>query len=223
MKVLIVAAHPDDEVLGCGGAIAKHVANGDDVKVVFMADGETSRGRPSSGALVEERRIAALKASQILEIPPPIFIGFPDNKMDSIPLLDIVQKLEKIITNEQPNVIYTHHAGDLNIDHRITHQAVMTACRPVPCHKVDTLLFFEVVSSTEWTFSGSMPAFTPTWFVDISDTLPKKLDALSAYAGELRSWPHARSIEGIKHLVHWRGASVGLVAAEAFVLGRKLI
>ena len=142
--------------------------------------------------------------------------------MDTIPLLDITQAVETLIAKHQPEMVFTHHAGDVNIDHRRLHEAVATACRPQQGHPVKTLLCFEVPSSTEWQLPGSAPVFTPNWFVDISATLDRKLTALEAYAAELRTWPHPRSRQGVEHLAHWRGATVGVTAAEAFMLGRKL-
>lgn len=142
--------------------------------------------------------------------------------MDTVALLDIAKIVESQIAEHQPDTVFTHHAGDLNIDHRRMHEAVVTACRPQSGYSVKTLLSFEVPSSTEWQLPGSAPPFMPNWFVDISSTLGRKLSALQAYATELRDWPHPRSIQGVKHLAHWRGATVGVDAAEAFILGRQL-
>lgn len=151
------------------------------------------------------------------------FGEFPDNRMDTIALLAITKAVETLIAEHQPEMVFTHHAGDVNIDHRRMHEAVVTACRPQYDHPVKTLLCFEVPSSTEWQLPGSAPTFAPNWFVDISETLDRKLAALEAYAAELRTWPHPRSRQGIEHLAHWRGATVGVDAAEAFILGRQLV
>jgi len=223
-SLLIVAAHPDDEVLGCGGTIAKLADKGAIVHVAFLADGVFSRVGAQATQQLElmGRRDAALKACKILGVKSVSFGDFPDNRMDSIALLDITQAVESLVTKHQPDTVFTHHAGDVNVDHRRLHEAVVTACRPQQGHPVKTLLCFEVASSTEWQLSGSAPAFTPNWFVDISTTLDRKLAALEAYAEELRSWPHPRSRQGVEHLAHWRGATVGVDAAEAFMLGRQL-
>jgi LmbE family N-acetylglucosaminyl deacetylase len=122
----------------------------------------------------------------------------------------------------RPQTVFTHHAGDLNVDHRRLHEAVAVACRPQPGQSVKTLLCFEVASSTEWQVPGGAPAFMPNWFVDISRTLERKMRALEGYATELRDWPHPRSTRGVEHLARWRGATVGADAAEAFVLARHL-
>ena len=144
----------------------------------------------------------------------------PDNRLDSVPLLGITQRVEALIEQYQPDTVLTHHAGDLNIDHRRVHQAVMTACRPQPGHPVRTILCFEVPSSTEWQVPGGGEPFVPNWFEDITETLPQKLKALEAYAMEMRDWPHTRSIEAVEHLARWRGATVGVEAAEAFMVAR---
>ena len=217
--ILVVAAHPDDEVLGCAGIVARHVNDGDKVHMVFMSDGVTSRISVNHEE-VKERKQAAINASNILGIKrKPIFLGFPDNRMDTVALLDIVQILEKVINEIEPEVVYTHHLGDLNIDHKITHQAVMTACRPQPGFCVREIYSFEVLSSTEWSTNNP---FIPNYFVDISDTLELKISAVKAYNSELRTFPHARSIESIKALAKYRGASMGIRAAEAFKVERLI-
>lgn len=218
--ILVVAAHTDDEALGCGGTIARHVAEGDAVHAVFIADGVTSRPDSTEQEL-QARNQAATAAHKILGIQQVRMLGFPDQRTDSVPFLDIVQKLEAVIQELQPEVIYTHHSGDLNIDHRLTHQAVMTACRPVPGASVKTIYAFEVLSSTEWNTSGIMQ-FTPNTFVDITAYLVKKIQALNAYALEMRDEPHSRSIFNARRQSEYRGATVGVQAAEAFVLERSI-
>jgi len=219
-SVLVVAAHPDDEVLGCGGTIARHVAEGDLVHVVFMADGVQSRRMDGSEEL-QLRNQARDEALKILGVSECNVLDFPDNRMDSLPLLDVVQALEPIIKQVQPSRVYTHHHGDLNVDHRVTHQAVMTACRPVPGSSVREILAFEVMSSTEWATPGVAP-FVPNAFVDISDYLPKKLEALAAYDMEMRPAPHSRCVTNIEALARHRGNCVGVEVAEAFEVMRVL-
>ena len=223
-RILILASHPDDEVLGCGGTIAKLSAQGAFVHVAFLADGVLSRTKDTVAQQEEllVRRAAAQKACDILGVRSISFGDFPDNRMDTVALLDITKVLEGLIVEYQPDTVFTHHAGDISIDHRRTHEAVVTACRPQPGHPVKTLLCFEIPSSTEWQLPGSAPAFVPNWFVDITNTLDSKLTALEAYAAELRDWPHPRSRKAVEHLARWRGATVGVDAAEAFMLGRQL-
>jgi LmbE family N-acetylglucosaminyl deacetylase len=226
MNILIVVAHPDDEVLGCGGAIAKHTEQGDRIHILILAEGVTSRdscrNRDTRESELSELGQVAHHSGKILGVTSVTLHDFPDNRMDSCDLLDVVKVVEKAIAEYSPEVIYTHHSGDLNIDHRITHQAVVTAARPLPGSLVKTLLFFEVPSSTEWQTPNSATGFNPNWFIDISDELKIKLKALNAYQSEMRDWPHSRSIDAVKYLAKWRGATVGVEAAEAFILGRKI-
>lgn len=218
--VLVIAAHTDDEALGCGGTIARHVAEGDTVHAVFMADGVTSR--PGSTDADQERRMtAAAQAHRILGLDQVEYLGFPDNRMDSQPLLDVVQRLEIIVRSLAPQVIYTHHHGDLNIDHRITHQAVMTVCRPVPGSSIREIYAFEVMSSSEWG-GPEQVLFQPNYFVDISNYLDAKLKALVSYRHEMRDFPHSRSMGHIENLARHRGCTVGIDAAEGFMLIRKI-
>ena len=223
-SILVLAAHPDDEVLGCGGTIAKLADRGAIVHVAFLADGVFSRAgdQTKQQEKLHNRRAAAQKACNILGVKSVSFGDLPDNRMDTTALLDITKVVEELITQHRPDTVFTHHAGDVNIDHRRIHEAVVTACRPQQGHPVKTLLCFEVPSSTEWQLPGSAPVFAPNWFINISDTLSRKLAALDAYAAELRNWPHPRSRQGVEHLAHWRGATVGVDAAEAFMLGRQL-
>ena len=220
MKVLCVAAHPDDEVLGCGGTLARHAAAGDEVHVCLVAEGLTSRATGADASALAELAAAARRADALLGVRDTVLLGLPDNRLDELARLQVIQRIERVLASVQPEVVYTHAACDLNLDHQIVHEAVLTACRPIPDQRVKRILCFEVPSSTEWRGAGSGPAFVPNWFVDISATLAAKRAALGEYAGEMRPWPHARSIEACEHLAGWRGASVGVAAAEAFMLAR---
>lgn len=219
--VLVVAAHADDEVIGCGGTLARHVANGDSVHAVFMADGVSSRPAHDEGEMTR-RLAAASKAHEILSLKEVVFLGLPDNRMDSLPLLDLIQPLEAVIAKVSPQIVYTHHVGDLNIDHRLTHKAVLTACRPQPGTAVTEIMAFEIMSSTDWAAPAAIP-FVPNHFVNIADYLDIKFKALEAYSGEMRPPPHSRSIEHLRILAKHRGFSVGMKAAEAFVVVRSLL
>jgi len=225
-SIFIVAAHPDDEVLGCGGTIARHADAGDQVQVLIVAEGATSRqeqrNRNQASDELSALAQAAQKAGAILGAKGVELLDLPDNRLDSLDRLDLIKQIEERIARHQPQVVYVHHAGDVNIDHRRLHEAVVTACRPIPEQPVKRLLSFEVASSTEWQPPGSAPPFQPNWFVDISFQWPRKREALEAYASEMRPWPHARSIEALEHLARWRGAQVGVEAAEAFCLLRQL-
>ena len=235
MKVLIAAAHPDDEVLGCGATIARHCAMGDDVHVLIMAEGITSRDdkRNASARKSELSELAetAGRVGDVLGCRSTELLSFPDNRMDSETLLDIVKAVERKHAIIKPDIVYTHHAGDLNIDHRVTHNAVVTACRPYPGQCVKTILFFEVPSSTDWQIQDKERAFMPNWYVDITripptgapfDGLEIKTRALEIYRGEMRAFPHSRSVRAVRSLAEWRGAAIGAGAAEAFLLGRHI-
>jgi N-acetylglucosamine malate deacetylase 1 len=219
-NILVIVAHPDDEVLGCGGTIARHSNNGDKVHVICMTNGVSSRN--SSTKEIQNRQNAAQNAANILGVLSIKFLDFPDNKMDSVPLLDIVQKIESATKDMNTRVIYTHHIGDLNVDHQITHKAVMTAFRPTPLSSVKEIYTFEIMSSTDWNFSAKN-TFKPNYFIEISNYIDLKLSALNAYNMELRNTPHSRSISNIESLAKFRGNTVGVDMAEAFMVLRKLI
>ncbi|MEC8074331.1 MAG: PIG-L deacetylase family protein [Pseudomonadota bacterium] len=223
-KILVVAAHPDDEILGCGGTIAKHVANGDNVDVIFLTNGVSARIQKKYNLKknINKRRNAAIKAAKIVGANTPHFLNFSDNQLDKHPLLKIIKSVEKIIVKIKPEKVYTHFDNDLNIDHQIANKVVITICRPQKKNKVKEILFFEVPSSTEWQITKSSKTFAPNWFEDISKYLNKKILAIKAYKEELNEWPHPRSVKGIKSLANWRGATVGYKAAEGFILGRKI-
>ncbi|MFT4927991.1 MAG: LmbE family N-acetylglucosaminyl deacetylase [Phenylobacterium sp.] len=217
--VLVVAAHPDDEALGCGGTIAKWVANSCEVTVIFMTNGVAARGDDKVAA--QQRFDAATAAASSLGITDVRVLDLPDNKMDGLALLDIIQPLETVVAGQAFSTVLTHHGGDLNIDHRLTHQAVLTAFRPQPGQTVKRILCFEVNSATEWASSAQAP-FIPNYFVDISDFWPDKVTALDHYNEEMRAYPHTRSIEAIEALSVVRGTSVGVAKAEAFMIERWL-
>ena len=226
LKILIIAAHPDDETLGCGGSIAKWSKHGHEAHVLIMAEGSTSRDKHRDREhRIEDLSILAQSANQaadILGVKSIELLDYPDNRMDSVDFLDVVKRVENKIEELKPNVVLTHHAGDLNIDHRIIHQAVITACRPLPGQTVKRILSFEVPSATEWQSPDDRRPFLPSWFEDIADTLPLKIKALEAYQSEMRPWPHARSLKAVEHLARWRGASAGCEAAESFMLVRNI-
>ena len=169
-----------------------------------------------------DRKSQAIKAGKIVGIKKIIFGDFPDNSMDSVPILNIIQFIEKQIKIVKPDTIFTHFESDLNVDHQITSKAVITACRPIKNQTVKSILFFEILSSSEWNISIKNKSFKPNYFVDISKSIKFKLKALKHYKREMRKWPHPRSIEGVKLLSKTRGSSVGLPYAEAFILGRHV-
>ena len=222
--ILVVAAHPDDEVLGCGGSIAKWTASGNIVHVLIMAEGATSRSSIRDREVKSEElsllEKSANSAGKILGVASVKLLDFPDNRMDSLDRLDIIKAIEEEIKRLKPHTVVTHHCGDVNIDHRITHEAVVTACRPQPGHSVRLLLAFEVMSSTEWQPPGSNFVFQPNWFEDVVKTFDYKIKALDCYQSEMREWPHPRSLNNIKNLAQCRGSMIGCEFAEGFMLLR---
>ena len=217
-KVLIVAAHPDDEILGCGGTIKKLISSGNCIYVLFLTDGESSRNNKDIKKNINNRKECAKNALNFLGCQELFFANFHDNQMDTIRLLKIVQYLEGIIKEIEPEIIYTHSPCDLNIDHAKTHQAVITACRPLQTSPVKQIFTFEISSSSEWNFSQNEYLFKPNWFEDISPFIDDKIKAINFYQNELRSWPHPRSVKAIKNLSIYRGATIAVDYAEAFNL-----
>ena len=202
--------------------MAWHAQNGDRVHALFLTDGVGARGDEATSDKALARRRCAEAALAHLGVSGSTFLTMPDNQLDRLPLLEIIQQIEPVIAATEPEIVYTHHQGDLNIDHRMAHQAALTALRPQPNRLRPTILCFEVPSSTEWQSPAPHLAFVPNWFHDISATFEHKKMALRSYQAEMRDWPHARSEEAVGHLAGWRGASVGVEAAEAFVLVRHV-
>ena len=224
-KILVVAAHPDDEVLGCAGTIARLAREGHETHILILGEGITSRYEKSSqaeGKLVQQLHGHARAVGKLLGARSVSFERFPDNRFDGLPLLKIVKKVEKQIEQVRPEVVFTHHPGDLNVDHRAAFQAVLTASRPVNGCPVRDLYTFEIASSTEWAFQQIQPVFRPNVFVDISATVEKKLQGMQLYKGEVRSFPHPRSLEALRAIARRWGAVVGLPYAEAFELVRSI-
>jgi len=223
-KVLIIAAHPDDEVLGCGGTVARLVREGAEVHTLILGQGITGRGgsedadqtKKALARLVED----AKQANDALGVAQVYFKSIIDNRFDTLPLLDIVKIIEGVKNKIRPDTVFTHYAGDLNIDHQITYKAVITATRPVREESVKRLYSFEVLSSTEWNYPLS---FSPDVFVDISRTIELKCQALCKYHSELRNFPHPRSVEAVQANAKIWGAKAGLQSAEAFKCVRVIM
>ena len=216
-KILIVVAHPDDEVLGCGGTISKLKATSE-IRVIYMTDGVSSRGTKRK-IEIKNRKNSAKNLAKFLSFPEPKFFNFPDNRMDTVSRLKIIKKIEQQINNFKPYTIITHYAHCLNIDHRITYESVITACRPINKLSVKKILSFEIPSSTEWAFIKNK-SFEPNYFIDITNHLKNKMKYLNFYKKELRNYPHSRSIKAIRSLASVRGVSCGVKFAEGFYLNR---
>ena len=212
-RVLVIAAHPDDEMLGCGGTIKKFIKSGCEVTTAILA-----KGRPS-----EQRRINKLckRANAQLGVKKVIFLNYPNLELESYPLHGIVEKLSDIIDSYEPDVVITHYHADINRDHQITFQAVLTATRPLPGKRPVEILCFETVGSTEWGADPRGP-FRPNFFVDITDTIEDKMKALRHYDVEMRPRPHPRSYEGLRLLAGVRGMTIGVPYGEAFEIVRRI-
>ncbi|HUJ03096.1 MAG TPA: PIG-L deacetylase family protein [Rhizomicrobium sp.] len=220
MNVLVIAAHPDDEALGAGVAIARHARMGDAVTVMFMTEGTAARDG-ATGAESARRRAAAEKAGKILGVSDLRFHDFPDNAMDRIALLDIVKAVERVASDIRPEIVYLHHPSDLNIDHKIAARAAITCFRPLPGQSAVRLLSFEAPSATGWDFGDGM--FAPNVFLDARYLIETKMKAIEAYDEELRPFPHVRSREAIRARATYWGTQTGLEAAEPFELVRELV
>lgn len=220
MRVLTVAAHPDDETLGAGGTMAWHAARGDTVWACVLADGASSRH-----SHVQQQADCARQACDVLGVDRLVMVGLPDQRLDTLSLLDVITPIERCIEELQPDVVLTHFMGDVNEDHRLVARATMVATRPVPGTPVRRVCAFEIPSSTDWAPPIPGSIFAPNVFVDISETLETKLTAMKAYAGthisEVRPYPHPRSLEALTAYAQRHGAASGLLAAEPFMLLRE--
>lgn len=214
-RVLVVAAHPDDEILGVGGTLVRHIDRGDDVRVVIVADCESVRTGGEArlpGATVDAARVLGL-------VDVPQFLGQRGMTLDDGPEIELNRVICDIVERARPDVVYTHHPGDLNSDHRAVARAVMIATRPCNRHVPERVLCFETPSSTEQAWR---PGFEPTVFVDVVATIERKLDAMKCYDAELRQPPHPRSLEALRVRAAYWGQHAGCSCAEPLVLMREI-
>ena len=219
-KVAVIMAHPDDEVLGCGGSLARLSRSGASVHIFILATGLTSRGPADKFALLALKD-QAKAAAAILGAATIDFSDFPDNAMDSVSLLEIVKQVESFVTRIKPDLIFTHHSGDINIDHDLTQRAVMTATRALPKSKPVEVLACEVLSSTE--FGPANKRLQPHFYMRLTEEdMKAALDALTCYEDEIRDWPHPRSAQALEHQLRLRGAECGADAAEVFEVLRMV-
>lgn len=221
--ILVIGAHPDDEILGCGGTLLKHINDKDHVYSVILGEGVTSRSI-SRDINKDKKKLTNIKnnakdANTIIGVKKLFFGNFPDNRFDGLNLLDLIKYLENIIESVRPNIVYTHFYNDLNIDHRITFQAVATALRPYK-NKCN-FYCFETLSSTNF-FKGT-DRFNPNYFVDISKFIKNKIKALRKYKTEIRKYPFIRSDKNILTLAEYRGMNAGMKYCEAFEIIHKFI
>ena len=224
-RILVVAAHPDDEILGCGGTIAKYIKQGAKVKTIILTKGISSRHEKITNKvknLQSKLHKSSLLANRAIGVKEISYYDLSDNEFDNKSLLSLVKLLEKEIKKFKPNKIFTHFINDLNIDHQYTAKAVITAARPEYQNSVSEIIFFEVNSSTDYQINSNGMQFEPNFFVDISKTLKNKKNALNFYKSEMKKYPHSRSVKAIIDKNITIGNSFGLLACEAFQIVRKI-
>ena len=217
MKVLVIAPHMDDEVLGCGGTIIRHVDSGDHVTVCIVANSAYNHKYDQN--LIEQEKGCCKKAKEILSYQDLIFLDLYDEKLDQSQI-DIIIPLEEVVTKCKPGIVYAPHRGDLNQDHRAVFEAARVVCRPNAGHRVTTLRAFEVPSSTDQVPEALEWPFLPNYYVNVKSSLEQKVEAMACYSKESKPFPHPRSAEGLRVYAQKRGMEVGVEAAEAFVVLR---
>lgn len=219
MRVLVIAPHPDDEVLGCGGTIARYVNAGDEVYVAIVTKGcEPLYSKES----VECVRIECQNADAYLGVKETIFMGFPAAMLENVPRYEFNDAFIKLIQEIKPKVVYIPHRGDMQLDHKMTVDGVMVALRPKYKHVVEKIYAYETVSETGWDIPNIVNEFVPNVYNNIDGFLEKKIEAMKMYASQVAECPHARSVEAIRALALYRGTTVGMEAAEAFYLIREI-
>jgi len=218
-RVVVIGAHPDDEILGAGGCLARHVLLGHEVHAVVVADGAGSRYPAQMMATLEAdaRRAAAVIGFASLHL-----LGLPDQRLDTLPFIELTQLLEAQLDRLAPTVVYTHFPGDVNADHAAVARAAWTACRPYARPALRRFAVFETPSSTEWAWPLPGAAFEPNLFVDVSDTLETKIAAMECYGSELRDYPHPRSSRALRERAAFWGSHVGRTAVEPLRVLRDL-
>lgn len=228
-KLLVIAAHPDDEVLGCGATVRLRVNAGWRARLVLMTGGVTGRLGPdqiaNAAAQPAQSELAGQtqRAAEVIGFEQTTNLDFPDNRMDTVSRMDLAHAISPHVQTFRPDLIFTHHPGDYNWDHAMTFDAVMMAARPnPPDHTPSEICTFEVPSSTERAWQTGGRTFQPNVFVDVTSTIDQKKLAMTYYASEYRPYPHPRSIEGLEYLARRRGNEVGMIYAEAFHVVRRL-
>jgi len=219
MKILVVSAHPDDEILGVGGTVATHVDRGDDVTLAVMCEGVSIRYDPKRHDEVVRQ---AHEAASILGVTDLVLKNLPDQRLDTIPLGEVIGKVEELVRDRRPEIVYTHFGGDINRDHQIIAEAVLVATRPYAAPFVREILMFETPSSTEWGSSQLLPAFDPSVFIDISAVIDRKVEAFLCYSAEVVDYPHPRSDRALRARAQFWGNRVNMDMAEAFTVVRSL-
>ena len=223
-RVLVIAAHPDDEVLGVGGTVAKMTEQGVECHLLIVTDGSSSQYRDSGRLheIIEAKKMETKESSDLLGFKSIYYGELPDMKLDVTPHIAINQVIEKVINVVLPDTVFTHFWGDVNRDHQEVYKSTLVATRPVMGQVVKELYCYKVPSSTEWTPNKADTMFMPNYFVDIEKFAEQKYKAFACYSTELREYPHPRSVQYLRETDKAVGLKVGLLAAEEFVLLRKL-
>ena len=223
-RILVIAAHPDDEVLGMGGTIAKYSSQGAEVALLIVTDGSTAQysGSENVKSIILEKELETQRCADELGIKKIYYGGLPDMKLDITPHVKVNAVIEQVVSDFKPSVVYTHLNGDVNKDHRCVYESTLVACRPVEGQCVKKIFSYSVPSSTEWNVQTKQEIFAPNWYEDISEYCKIKYRAFSSYATELRPFPHPRSVEYLKIADSAEGLKVGLKAAESFMLLRSI-
>jgi LmbE family N-acetylglucosaminyl deacetylase len=218
-QVVVLGAHPDDEILGAGGTLAQHVLGGDEVHAIVLADGASSRAPDEMKVALEKN---ATRAAETIGFASVRLESLPDQRLDTVPFIDLTQMIESILDDIQPHVVYTHFPGDVNADHGLVARATWTACRPYARPQLRRFAVFETPSSTEWAWPVNDSSLQPNLFVDITETLDTKIAAMECYQSELRDYPHPRSSRSLRERAAFWGSQVGRLAAEPFRILRDV-
>lgn len=212
-RIAVIGAHPDDELLGAGGTIARHAQAQDEVHAIVVADGASSRYPRDMVGVLEKQ---ALRAAEVIGFASLGFLGCPDQRLDTLPLIELTQRIEAALDDIDPHIVYTHFPGDVNADHGLVAKAAWTACRPCSRPRLHRFAVFETPSSTEWAWPLPGGQLEPNLFVDVTGTLDIKIAAMECYETELREYPHPRSSRALRERASFWGSRIGRLAAEPF-------
>jgi LmbE family N-acetylglucosaminyl deacetylase len=218
-RIAVIGAHPDDELLGAGGTLVRHARAGDEVHAVVVADGAGSRYPAELGAVLEKQ---AGRAAEILGIASLRFLQLPDQRLDTVPLIELTQRLEDVLDDIHPGIVYTHFPEDVNDDHGIVARCAWVACRPYR-RRLGKFAVFETPSSTEWAWPLPGTSLQPNLFVDVTETIEAKIAAMECYETELRDYPHPRSSRALTERAAYWGSHIGRMAAEPFRVLREVM
>lgn len=221
-KVIVIAPHADDEIIGCGATIAKHINNGDEVYVIIATNASIGAPELYNEAIVANIRNEALNAHNFLGVTKTFFLDFPAPALNAFPEFEISMELLKIFIQVSPNILYLPHSGDIHQDHKAIYRASLVAARPQGNNKLEKIYCYETLSETEWTPMSEKP-FVPNHFVDISDTFELKCKAMGFFKSQIKVFPHSRSLDTFEALAKYRGSTIGVKRAEAFTVERQII